>query len=64
MSNSAESTEHEGPTINVDASVYERFEEERKKTKTEHAPAMDESTFLSALLDTNQAVEEGYYDAE
>ncbi len=48
--------------IELDASLYERFEEERKKTKNEHVPAMDQATFLSALLDTNEAVRRGYYD--
>lgn len=50
--------------IEVDAATYERFEGERQKTKSDHAPAMDEGTFLSALLDTNKAVREGYYDGE
>lgn len=59
---SGDGTESDGPKIEVPASVYERFEEERQKTKTVHAPAMDQATFLSALLDTNQAVREGYYD--
>lgn len=65
MSESSEpGVKHEGPTIEVDATVYERFEEERQKTKTDHAPPMNQATFLSALLDTNQAVKEGYYDDE
>ena len=60
--NSTNGTEHDGPVVEIDAVTFERFEEERKKTKTAHAPAMCPSTFLSALLDTNKAVREGYYD--
>lgn len=59
---SRKAIERDGPSINVSAAVYERFEEEREKTKTVDAPAMDPATFLSALLDTNEAVREGYYD--
>lgn len=55
-------TEHEGPVVEIDAATFERFEEERQKTKTDYAPEMDPSTFLSALLDTQQAVREGYYE--
>lgn len=63
MSDQYESgTEHNGPVVELSAAVYERFEEEREKTKTDHAPAMDQATFLNALLDTNKAVREGYYE--
>jgi len=51
-------------TLDVDASTIERFHEKRKETKTQHVPAMDASTFLSSLLDTLEAVEEGYYNDE
>ena len=60
--NYSDDTEHGGPTIELPASVYERFEEEREKTRTDSVPPMDQATFLSALLDTNQAVRDGYYD--
>lgn len=54
--------EHDGPVIEVDKATYERLEEARENTKTRHAPAMNPSTFLSALLDTQKAVREGFYD--
>lgn len=57
-------TESQQKTITVDPSVYERFEEERKGTKTDHSPAMDQTVFLCSLLDTQEAVREGYYDDE
>lgn len=62
--NMVEQTQHDEPVIEVDAATYDRFEEERKKTKTDHAPAMGQATFLSALLDTEEAVREGHYDDE
>jgi hypothetical protein len=49
-------------TIEVDKSVYERFEERRQGTQNEHVPAMSESTLLSSLLDTVEAVDQGYYE--
>lgn len=51
-------------TIEVSAIVYERFEQRRQETETPGAPAMSPETYLSALLDTEKAVEEGFYDAE
>ena len=47
--------------IEVSERVYQRFEEEREKTKTQHVPEMGEELFLSALLDTHEAVGRGYY---
>ena len=61
---SEKGTEHDGPVIEVDAATYERFEERREATKTDYAPAMEPSTYLNALLDTEKAVQEGYYDDE
>lgn len=49
-------------TIEVDADVYQRFEEAREQTKNEYLPEMKPTTFLSSLLDTQEAVREGYYD--
>jgi chorismate mutase len=51
-------------TIEVSARVFERFEELRKQTENEHVPAMSQESYLDALMDTQIAVEEGYYDAE
>lgn len=56
--------ECDGRVIEIDAATYERFEERRKRTKTDHVPAMDQATFLNSLLDTEKAVREGYYDDE
>jgi hypothetical protein len=54
----------EQATIRVDRAVFERFEERRQGTQNRHVPAMSESTLLSSLLDTVEAVERGYYDDE
>ena len=48
--------------IEVDTSTFERFEEARMDTKNAHVPEMEPSIFLDALLDTQEAVQEGYYD--
>jgi len=48
-------------TIEVDRLTYERFEQQRQSTKNEHVPAMDPSVFLDALLDTDEAIRNGYY---
>ena len=58
------SQQEEQPTITVEQQVYERFEERRKETKTDSVPELDQSTFLSSLLDTEKAAREGYYDDE
>lgn len=55
---------HETRTLEVKAAVHERFERQRKETKNAHMPAMEPSVFLSALLDTQQAAQEGYYSDE
>jgi hypothetical protein len=52
----------EGDQHEFEQRVLQRFEEERQKTKNEHVPAMDPSTFLDSLLDTREAVRRGYYD--
>lgn len=49
--------------LELDASVYERFEAERQKTESE-TPAMHPNTFLRRLLDTYEAAEGGFYDSE
>ena len=49
-------------SIEVSPETYRRFEKRRKETKNAHVPEMDQSTFLASLLDTQQAVKEGYYD--
>ena len=55
---STNGTEHERPVIEIDAATRARFEEERKKTETEHAPAMGPCMFLNALLDKHDMVRE------
>jgi hypothetical protein len=60
----AEDAEEDQRTIEVDDRVYRRFEQRRKATKNEHVPAMEESLFLSSLLDTEEAVRRGYYGDE
>jgi len=46
----------------VDGDVHARFERARENTKNEHIPAMEQSDFLSSLLDTKEAAEQGYYE--
>ncbi len=48
-------------TIEVSERTYERFEERREESGDEHLPPMDQSSYLSSLLDTAQAVENGLY---
>lgn len=50
--------------IEVDPAVYQRFEAAREQTEQHDVPKMDQSTFLSHLLDTRKAVRQGYYDDE
>ena len=52
---------HPEETIEVKASVYDRFEEERSETASEYIPEMDPTAFLDSLLDTREAVQQGYY---
>jgi len=52
-------------SIEVSPETYQRFEEYRSETETwGHTPRMGKSAYLEALLDTEQAVREGYYDGE
>jgi hypothetical protein len=48
-------------TITVSEQTYQRFQEARKETKTQHVPAMNEDDYLASLLDTQSAVRDGYY---
>jgi hypothetical protein len=49
-------------SFDVDEDVLQRFEEARKDTKNDHTPPMEPSLFLSALLDTREAVRNGHYE--
>jgi hypothetical protein len=64
MSENGDESPTQARSIKVDPETYERFEEQRKEAKTEHIPPMDQSSFLSSLLDTQQAVLEGRYNDE
>lgn len=59
---SPEEEERDKPVIEVEQQTYDRFEKERQQTANESIPEMDQSTFLSSLLDTKQAAQEGYYE--
>lgn len=51
-------------TIEVSEQTYERFHDRRVETAERDVPPMDADTFLSSLLDTQQAAREGYYSRE
>ncbi len=48
-------------TIEVSERVYQRFEHRREESGDEHLPPMDQGSYLSSLLDTAEAVENGLY---
>mgnify|MGYP000541810206 CR=1 FL=1 len=51
----------ENGSLDVDEDVLQRFEEARQDTKNDYTPPMEPFLFLSALLDTQEAVRNGYY---
>jgi hypothetical protein len=51
-----------GLTFEVDPKTVERFERLREDTEGDDTPQMTPDLFMSALLDTWEAAEDGYYD--
>jgi hypothetical protein len=54
-------------TENIDElrkETVERFHAKRKQIQTDHIPPMGNDSFLNSLLDTLEAVEQGYYNDE